>query len=50
MDATLHQAAVEQSLVHEGWSLEQLTTERRAAIPQIPPRVERRAVLRLVSR
>jgi hypothetical protein len=50
MDATLHQAAVEQSLVHDGWTLEQLTTERRVAIPQIPPRVERRSTLRLVSR
>ena len=30
MDATLHQAAVEQTLVHDGWSLEHFTTERRA--------------------
>ena len=51
MDATLHQAAVEQSLVHDGWTLEQLTTERRVTIPQPPPRgVERRGAIRLVSR
>src|SRR5688572_7202821 len=29
MDATLHQAAVEQALVLDGWSLEHFTTERR---------------------
>lgn len=49
MDATLHQAAVEQSLVHDGWTLEQLTTERRVTIQ--PPRVERRASsLRLIPK
>ena len=50
MDATLHQAAVEQSLVLQGWTLEQLTTERRVAIPQARRDVERRSALRLVSR
>jgi hypothetical protein len=50
MDATLHQAAVEQSLVVSGWTLEQLTTERRVARPQTPPPVERRAGIRLVPR
>ena len=30
MDATLHQAAVEQTLVHDGFTLEHFTTERRA--------------------
>ena len=30
MDATLHQAAVEQALVFDGWSLEHFTTERRS--------------------
>ena len=29
LDATLHQAALEQHLVLDGWTLEQLTTERR---------------------
>src|SRR5690348_8732806 len=30
MDATLHQAAVEHSLVLEGWTLEHFTAERRS--------------------
>jgi len=30
MDATLHQAAVEQALVLEGWTLEHFTSERRS--------------------
>ena len=30
MDATLHQAAIEQELVLDGWTLERFTTERRA--------------------
>ena len=30
MDATLHQAAVEQALVHDGWMLENFTTDRRS--------------------
>lgn len=46
MDATLHQAAIEQSLVLDGWTLERFTTERRAAATQ-PVIVERRQ-LRLV--
>ena len=29
MDATLHQSAVEQALVLDGWTLEHFTTERR---------------------
>jgi hypothetical protein len=48
MDATLQQAAVEQSLVRQGWSLEQLTTERRASEGSGPPEVERRRPFRLV--
>ena len=48
LDAALHQASVEHELVRNGWSLEQLTTERRssAATPFHP---ERRAHLRLVT-
>jgi hypothetical protein len=45
MDATLHQAAVEQTLVHDGWTLEHFTTERRSHADVID--VERRS-LRLV--
>jgi hypothetical protein len=30
MDATLHQVAVEQSLVLDGWTLEHFTAERRS--------------------
>ena len=49
MDATLYQAAVEQSLVQDGWTLEQLTTERR--VTNQPRPVERRASsLRLVPK
>ena len=48
MDATLHQAAVEQSLVLDGWTLERFTTERRSNT-EAPVNVERRqSVLRLV--
>ena len=48
IDATLHQAAVEQSLVLDGWTLEQLTTERRST-PARPPRgAERRGAMRIV--
>lgn len=47
MDATLYQAEVEQSLVLDGWTLEQLTTERRIN-PAVPRAVERRGNLRLV--
>jgi hypothetical protein len=50
MDATLHQADVEQGLVMEGWTLEQLTTERRSADPEASTgtRSERRSTLRIV--
>ena len=50
MDATLHQADVEQGLVMNGWTLEQLTTERRAAYPapSTATRFERRSTLRIV--
>ena len=49
MDATLHQADVEQALVLAGWTLEELTTERRAAgAPPSPRHPERRGSLRLV--
>ena len=52
LDATLHQAAVEQALVLDGWTLEQLTTERRAPVASVharPPRAERRrSTLQLV--
>jgi hypothetical protein len=50
MDATLHQADVEQGLVMDGWTLEQLTTERRSAYPEPPTatRSERRSTLRIV--
>ena len=47
MDATLHQAAVEQVLVQDGWSLEHFTTERRTHAKDID--LERRHTpLRLV--
>ena len=49
MDATLHQASIEQSLVLDGWTLEQLTTERRVN-PAAPRAVERRGNLRLVQK
>ena len=48
IDATLHQAAVEQSLVHDGWTLERLTTERRAEEVSHSRDVDRRGALRLV--
>lgn len=48
MDATVQQAAVERSLVRQGWSLEQLTTERRASQTSAPPAVERRRTFRIV--
>ena len=48
MDATLHQAAVEQTLVHDGFTLEHFTTERRSN-DDAPVNIERRhASLRLV--
>jgi hypothetical protein len=48
MDATLHQADVEHHLVVDGWSLEQLTTERRAAVTAPYRGSDRRGALRLV--
>src|SRR5262245_59918300 len=48
MDATLHQAAVEQSLVLDGWTLEQFTTDRRTNVEDIVNEERRRASLRLV--
>lgn len=48
MDATLQQAAVERSLVRQGWTLEQLTTERRGSDASAPPPIERRRTFRLV--
>ena len=48
MDATLHQADVEQGLILDGWTLEQLTTERRAAQHQRAPSQPERRNLRLV--
>jgi hypothetical protein len=52
VEAALHQAAVEQALVHSGWSLERLTTERRSPHRQriLPREAERRSSsLRLVG-
>jgi hypothetical protein len=47
MQATLHQAAVEQELVHDGWTLERFTTDRRSHSDVVS--VERRQTpLRLV--
>ena len=48
MDATMQQAAVERSLVRQGWTLERLTTERRASEGSGPAKVERRRTFRLV--
>jgi hypothetical protein len=48
IDATLHQAAVEQSLVLDGWTLERMTTERRAAEARRSRETDRRGGLRLV--
>ena len=49
IDATVQQAVVERSLVRQGWTLEQLTTERRAtADASAPLSVERRRTFRLV--
>jgi hypothetical protein len=50
MDAALHQAAVEQTLVLDGWTLEQLSTERRARAERAEPvGAERRGEMRLVK-
>jgi hypothetical protein len=47
MDATLHQAAVEQALVLDGWTLEHFTSERRSHADAV--NIERRQTgLRLV--
>jgi hypothetical protein len=48
LDATLHQAAVEQALVLDGWTLEQMTTERRADHGPEPTLHGRRSPLRMV--
>ena len=48
MDATLHQAAVEQVLVQDGWSLERFTTERRTRTEDVVDIERRHAPLRLV--
>ena len=49
LDAALHQATLEQELVLDGWTLEQLTTERRSASqPSVAIPRERRGALRLV--
>jgi hypothetical protein len=48
MDATLHQVAVEQSLVVDGWTLEHFTTDRRSHAAAVVKVERRRAPLRLV--
>jgi hypothetical protein len=48
LGAALHQAALESALVMEGWSLEQLTTERRSPLQSAKPVRERRGPLRLI--
>jgi hypothetical protein len=48
MDATLHQAAVEQVLVQDGWSLEHFTTERRMHTGDVVDVERRHTPLRLV--
>jgi hypothetical protein len=48
MDATLHQAAVEQVLVQDGWSLERFTTERRTHTDHAVDIERRHTPLRLV--
>jgi len=48
MDATLHQAAVEQSLVQNGWTLEQFTTDRRTNAADDVDDERRQSSLRLV--
>ena len=48
MDATLHQAAVEQALVHDGWTLEHFTTDRRSHDDRVVGVERRHAPLRLV--
>jgi hypothetical protein len=41
IDAALHQAAVEQTLVLDGWTLERMTTEHRADTPPAATRPAR---------
>lgn len=48
MDATLHQAAVEQALVQDGWTLEHFTTDRRAHAEAVVNVERRHTPLRLV--
>jgi hypothetical protein len=48
MDATLHQAAVEQELVHDGWTLEHFTTDRRLHADAVVSVERRHTPLRLV--
>ncbi len=48
MDATLHQAAVEQALVVDGWTLEHFTTERRTRNSATIDVERRQSALRLV--
>ena len=48
MDATLHQAAVEQVLVEDGWSLEHFTTERRTHAEDVVDVERRHTPLKLV--
>ena len=48
MDATLHQAAVEQTLVHDGWMLEHFTTDRRSYADAVVNVERRHTPLRLV--
>jgi hypothetical protein len=48
MDATLHQAAVEQTLVHDGWTLEHFATERRSHTDPVVNVERRHTPLRLV--
>lgn len=48
MDATLHQAAVEQTLVHDGWTLEHFTTDRRSHADAVVNVERRHTPLRLV--
>lgn len=48
MDATLHQAAVEQALVLDGWTLEHFTTDRRSHDDAVVSIERRHTPLRLV--
>lgn len=48
MDATLHQAAVEQVLVQDGWSLEHFTSERRTHADDVVDVERRHTPLKLV--